>query len=158
MKLLTISFAVGALAIASPAFAQVRAQDIPGVARALQTAGYSTEVGVDGIGDPMITSTVAGARFQVFFYNCTNHADCATVQFHIGYVVNPKVSASTMDAWNGSQRFGRAHLDKDGDPILEMDLDLDDGGISQALFEDNLEFWSSIVPKFETHIGYRPKS
>ncbi len=36
-----------------------------------------------------------------------------------------------------------------------MDLDLDDGGISQALFNDNVEFWASVVGDFERHIGYR---
>ena len=53
-----------------------------------------------------------------------------------------------------SERFGRAYLDKESDPILEMDVDLDDGGLSPDLFVDNLEFWTSVMPKFEKHIGY----
>jgi hypothetical protein len=35
-----------------------------------------------------------------------------------------------------------------------MDVDLDDGGLSPDLFVDNLEFWTSVLPKFEKHIGY----
>ena len=35
-----------------------------------------------------------------------------------------------------------------------MDVDLDDGGLSTALFTDNLEFWTSVVGRFEKHIGY----
>ncbi|MDB5673507.1 MAG: YbjN protein, partial [Sphingomonas bacterium] len=46
---------------------------------------------------------------------------------------------------------------KEHDPILEMDVDLDDGGVSPALFIDNIEFWTSILGKFEGQIGYRKK-
>ncbi|MBO9623072.1 MAG: YbjN domain-containing protein [Sphingomonas sp.] len=140
---------------AAPAQAQmVKAQDPQGIIRALQAAGYSATLGVDGTGDPMITSGVGGSKFQVFFYNCTDHKACATVQFHIGYDLSTSPGLQSINEWNSSQRFGRAHLDKENDPILEMDLDLDDGGMSQALFEDNLEFWASVVGRFEKHIGY----
>jgi hypothetical protein len=33
-----------------------------------------------------------------------------------------------------------------------MDVDLDDGGISSKLFEDNLEFWVLLMAQFEKHI------
>jgi hypothetical protein len=34
-----------------------------------------------------------------------------------------------------------------------MDVDLDDGGVSTKLFEDNLEFWVAVMAAFEKHIG-----
>jgi hypothetical protein len=140
---------------ALPAQAQmVRAQDPQGVVRALQAAGYAATLGTDPTGDPMITSGVGGTKFQVFFYNCTDHKACATVQLHVGYDLSTSVGLESINDWNRGQRFGRAHLDKENDPILEMDIDLDDGGMSQPLFEDNLEFWASLVAKFEKHIGY----
>lgn len=133
----------------------VRAQDPSSVVRALIGGGYSAKLGVDKVGDPMITSAVGGTTFQIFFYNCTNHTQCATVQFHSGYDLDTTLSLDTINEWNRSERFGRAYLDKENDPILEMDVDLDDGGLSPLLFIDNVEFWSSILGKFEKHIGYR---
>jgi hypothetical protein len=133
----------------------VRAQDPGSVVRALQGGGYSAKLGVDKVGDPMVTSAVGGTTFQIFFYNCTNHKDCATVQFHSGYDFDHALPLETINEWNRSQRFGRAYLDKENDPILEMDVDLDDGGVAPLLFIDNIEFWTSILGNYEKHIGYR---
>ena len=65
-----------------------------------------------------ITSGSSGTTFQVFFYNCTAHKACATVQFHAGYDLTKGLAMDRVNAWNSSQRFGRAYLDKDSDPIL----------------------------------------
>ena len=157
MKILGLVLAAAAALSAVPAgaAAMVRAQDPQSIVAAMQEAGYTAKLGVDKVGDPMITSGYSGTTFQVLFYNCTNHKDCATIQFHSGYDMKEKVSLEAVNEWNRTQRFGRAFLDKDNDPILEMDLDLDDGGVSPALFVDNLEFWTSVLPKFEQRIGYR---
>ena len=147
-----------ALAFGSAAGAaapMVRAQDPQSLVNAMQKAGYKAELGTDKVGDPMISSGYSGSTFQVFFYNCTDHKACVTVQFHAGYDVNEALPLETLNAWNKSQRFGRAYLDQEDDPIVEMDVDLDDGGIAPLLFIDNLEFWTSSLGKFETHIGYR---
>ncbi|MEA3050388.1 MAG: hypothetical protein QOG84_2224 [Sphingomonadales bacterium] len=133
----------------------VHAQDPSTVVRALVGGGYSAKLGVDKVGDPMVTSAVGGTSFQIFFYNCTNHTGCATVQFHSGYDLNTSPGLETINEWNRSERFGRAYLDKENDPILEMDVDLDDGGLSPLLFIDNIEFWGTILGKFEQHIGIR---
>ena len=77
-----------------------------------------------------------------------------TVQFHAGYDLKAAPSLASINEWNRRQRFGRAYLDGENDPILEMDVDLDDGGLSEALFIDNLEFWTSAMGGFEKHIGF----
>ena len=133
----------------------VRAQDPGTLVRALQQAGYVAELGDDMVGDPKISSVVAGTTFQIFFYNCTNHANCATVQFHSGYDLRVPITLELLNQHNQEQRFARAYLDKEDDPILAMDIDLDDGGISPALFVDNLEFWATVLQDFERRIGYR---
>jgi hypothetical protein len=153
-KWLAIAAVAGAWAL--PAQAQmVRGQDPGTLVSALQKGGYAAKLGTDKVGDPMITSGVNGTTFQIFFYNCTSNKNCATVQFHSGYDLTKPVGLERINEWNRSQRFGRAYLDKEDDPILEMDVDLDDGGLSPALFIDNIEFWSSILGNFEKHIGYR---
>jgi len=156
MRTFILAISIAALG-ASPAFAQqVTAKDPQSVARALQAAGYQAELQKDSEGDPMILSASSGSKFGVFFYNCTNNANCATVQFHAGFDTDPSKAPSLerINAWNRSQRFGRAYLDNEGDPAIEMDIDLDDGGMSQALFIDNLEFWVSVLAQFEKDIGW----
>jgi len=141
---------------ALPAQAQmVKAQEPESVVHALQQAGYAAKLGADDTGDPMISSGVDGSQFKVFFYNCTDHEQCATVQFHIGFDLKENIGLARINEWNRTQRFGRAYLDAENDPILQMDVDLDDGGLSMALFTDNLEFWSSVVGKFKGHIGFK---
>ena len=156
MKLIRLAAAAALAAHAVPSAAQmVRAQDPQSLVVALQGAGYAAKLGTDRVGDPMITSGVSGSNFQIFFYNCTEHRDCATVQFHSGYDVRNPVDLPKLNEWNRTKRFARAFLDKENDPILEMDVDLDDGGLSPALFIDNIEFWASILGDFERYIGYR---
>ena len=156
MRRTTVGLTALAAVWAMPAAAQqmVRAQDPGSVVQALRNAGYRADLGTDRVGDPMINSAYNGSSFEIFFYNCTNNTECATVQFHSGYDFNQSPGLQLINEWNKSQRFGRAYLDGEDDPILEMDVDLDDGGLSPLLFIDNVEFWTSVLGKFETHIGY----
>ena len=155
MKWFGLALAASAFGLAMPAAAaSVQAQDPESLVTALRNAGYDAKLGTDKVGDPMITSDIDGTNFQIFFYNCTDHEECATVQFHAGYDLTKSTTLTSINSWNQTQRFGRAFLDKEGDPILEMDLDLDDGGLSPALFIDNVEFWASVLGKFEETIGY----
>jgi len=155
MRMIQVALAALIAGTAVPAGAQmVQAQDPQSLVAAMQAAGYAAKLGTDKVGDPMITSGSSGTAFQIFFYNCTAHKACATVQFHAGYDLEKGLAMDRINAWNSSQRFGRAYLDKDNDPIVEMDLDLDDGGLSRALFNDNIEFWTSIMTAFQKHIGY----
>jgi len=156
VKAMLAAATLAVTALAAPAQAQlVKAQDPQSLMRALQNAGYAAQLGVDGVGDPKITSASGGTTFQIFFYNCTDHKECATIQFHSGYDLDKAPSFELINEWSRGQRFARAYLDKENDPILEMDVDLDDGGLSPALFIDNMEFWTASLAKFEKHIGFR---
>jgi hypothetical protein len=151
-------FAVAAVAAlwVVPAHSQmVKAQEPKTLVRALQKEGYAAKLETDKIGEPMITSGVSGTTFQIFFYNCTDKKACATVQFYSGYELKEPISLEKMNEWNSTKRFGRASVEKGNDPVLKMDVDLDDGGISQNLFIDNLEFWVAVLSDFEKFIGYR---
>jgi type 1 fimbria pilin len=155
MKTKLLPIMILASACAAPAAAQmVKAQDPGSIVTALKDAGYEATLGTDGAGDPIITSKHEGSAFKILFYNCTNNTNCATVQFHSGYEIQSGIALDKINAWNRTQRFGRAYLDGEGDPIVEMDLDLDDGGVSKALFADNFQFWISVLNQFEKHIGW----
>ena len=131
--------------------ANVAATDPQSLVAALQGAGYKAALGKDNTGDPKITSATSGANFTINFYGCTKNVSCKTITFYAGWS-GTKATVEMMNEWNKAKRFSRAYIDKDGDPVLELDVDLDDGGMSSALFIDNVEFWESVVGDFKKHI------
>jgi hypothetical protein len=151
---LTLSGAAPGAPVTPPA-PLVRALDPQSVVDALQTAGYMAKLGVDGTGDPMVTSASSGTKFYIYFYGCSGHKACATIEFHSGYHLDKPAALDKINDWNWNHRFGRAYLDKDKDPVLEMDLDLDVGGMTQALFADNLDTWATVMGAYERLIGWR---
>ena len=159
LRHITIACLAGATALvaASPALGQqVTAKDPAVIAKVLQDAGFQAKIEKADDDSPMIVSASSGSKFSVFFMNCTKSADCRTVQFYTAYDTKPEATPNLekINEWNRTMRFGRAYLDGSGDPAIEMDVDLDDGGMSNGLFIDNLEFWTSIMAAFEEHIGW----
>jgi hypothetical protein len=153
-RILALGLAAAAVfGAGSAAQAQMVTANPASVAKVLQANGYRAEVTKDDSGDPMIKSASSGTNFLVLFYGCTNNANCTTIQFFAGYTDADNGSLSAINEWNAKNRFGRAYLSDKGAARLEMDVDLDDGGMSSALFEDNLEFWVAIMSSFEKHIS-----
>lgn len=146
--------AVAAIVAGVPATAQtVQGTKPETIMTALREAGYRAALSKDNAGDPVIKSGAAGVDFSVLFYNCTEHKDCKTVQFYAGFV-KKGVTLDTMNTWNAEHRFGRAYLDDEKDPRIEMDLDLDKGGMSSALFQANLATWESLLGDFQKAIDF----
>lgn len=108
----------------------------------------------DDLGDPMLTSRVSATELNVYFYGCTNNADCTPIQISAGYDTDDGVSMDLINAWNAGHRFGRAYLDKEDDPYVEMDMNLDHGGVSEGNFRDTLDWWRVVVEAFEDHIEW----
>jgi len=50
-------------------------------------------------------------------------------------------------------RFGRAYLDDEMNPILEMDVDLELGATTEPL-ESVIGTWAAVVPAFKTFIDF----
>jgi opacity protein-like surface antigen len=145
--MLAVLFSAGAQA------QMVTAQNPASLVGALQGAGYRAELTKDSQGDPMINSASSGSNFVVYFYGCTNNIDCKTIQFMSSYKTEKIPELSLINDWNRRKRFARAWIENNGKTYLAMDVDIDDGGISSKLFEDNLEFWVSLMASFEKHIG-----
>ena len=135
-------------AIAAPASAQlISAANPEAVASAMRDKGFAVELTTDGEGDPMIKSDMDGDLFVVVFHNCTDNKDCKTLQFYMGFT-EPVVSLERLNGWNQKHRFGFVYNDEEGDPGLEMDIDLDHGGMPKVLFEDNLDTWTTLATEF----------
>jgi hypothetical protein len=152
---LALSLAVAAVfANAGVAQAQmVTAKDPSSVIKVLQNAGYKAELSKDDSGDPLIQSASSGSNFAVLFYGCTDNRNCARIQFAVTYTDKKNVGLDVFNAWNAKNYFGRVYRNEQGTARLEMDVDLDDGGMSSLLFQDNLEWWVTVMANFEKHLN-----
>lgn len=154
-----ISLALAAFAtlvFAAPARAQsVIATNPISVVQALQSAGYPAVLGRDEQGAPKIDTSVGGTSFIVYFFDCTNGSDCRAVQFHSSYE-GEAPALETMNRWNRDYRYTRAFVTAEGNPALELDINLDSpGGMSRRLFLDSLDLYVSLLPQFERLIGWQ---
>lgn len=151
MRLRQVPVMLAALAWACPAAAQmVSAKDPQTLVAALQAKGYQAQLGATA-GEPSIVSGAGGVRFHIFFENCTEGKDCTTVTFMTGFT-DIDSSVERMNAWNRQNRFVRAYIDAEGDPVLKMDVDLDHAGIPQANFGEYVDIWATQAPKFLTFL------
>lgn len=125
----------------------VRAEDVVTI---FQNEGYKAKLGVDNVGDPMIETSVSGIPTNVFFYDCDN-GYCKDIQFNAYWTLDTPLSQLVIASWNEDFRFGKAHLDAEGDPQINIDLQLNSGGTAQ-LIASYLELADSVISNFEDHI------
>lgn len=137
-----------AAAAASPAFAQNVVADAEQIASVLRDAGYKAELRTDDEGDPYISSGSGGYSFAMFFYGCEAGRNCKSVQYYAGFDTQRRPDLEKMNEYARTKRWGRIYVDNSGDPAIEMDIDLEDGGMPPALFADNLEFWEAAMQAF----------
>lgn len=146
-------FAALGLVAPGAAMAQmVQAADPASLVRELQGMGYRAELTRDDSGDPLIRSASSGTDFLILFYGCEDGKSCDTVQFFAGFSDPENGSVAAMNIWNSKNRFSRAYIAESGAARIELDLDLDDGGMSSALFRDNIEFWTIVMARFESYV------
>ncbi len=133
------------------AHAQYAATNPAGLAQALQGAGYKAELGKDSTGDPMITSSSGGSNFVIYTYGCVKNTACKTIQFSSTY--SGTYSLARINQWNKDKRWGQAHLTDSGSARVQMDVDMEQGGMTRALFIDNVEYWVATMAAFEKFIA-----
>jgi len=134
--------------LAQPSRASNIVADLDQVAMTMKKAGYQAEL-ASNLGERYLTAELDGYKFMVLPYGCDeSKRNCKSLQFFIAF--NPETSPSleAMNAYARENRWGRVYLDKDGDPALEFDLDLEKGGMSEDLFLDNVAYWEAIVQAF----------
>ena len=107
----------------------------------------------DSTGDPMVSGTIGQTQYAVFFYGCTDGADCTTIQFMSSYVNPGAVDSTAINTWNAEKRFGKAFLDDEGDPVIEMNVNLW-SGVSENNLNDTFDWWRVVIESFEEYIGF----
>ncbi len=122
------------------------------VIEVLQASGYRAQADVDGVGDPMVHSATDGTSYAIYFYGCEGQR-CTSIGFQAGYAMKKPPSLAKINEWNREMRFGRAHIDAEMDPIIEMDVDLELGATTEQL-QSVIATWALVVPAFETFIDF----
>ena len=91
----------------------------------MRAEGY--EATLDGEGN--VRWKLEGFRSSIFVAK-----DQKAIQFHSSFS-DGSATLKKVNEWNRTKRFSRAYLDDDGEPHLELDLELD-GGVTQARIID----------------------
>lgn len=142
------------IALASPVLAEsVDATDPEKLASLIRDLGYRATIEQDDVGDPMIRSSAGGIEFLIYFYGCDGGERCRTVLFQVAYDLESGTTADVVENWNENMLFGRAYLDEESDPWLEMPVNLF-GGVTSENFVDTFDWWETVLDDFESHIGF----
>ena len=143
-----------AICIPSAAVAQNVTADHERIAEVLRDAGYRATIEGDIPAERYVASGTSGIGFTISFFDCNKGgADCKTVMFSAWSEDETPPSFEEMNQFNMCQRWGRAYIDEEGDPTIEMDLDLENGGISPELFIDNVEYFDVALRQFQTFLA-----
>lgn len=70
----------------------------------------------------------------------------------MGFNDAKKTTLETLNDWNENKRFARAYRDDSGDPVLEMDVDLDFNGIPRENVGEAVNTWKALMTAFQKHI------
>eukprot|EP01033_Poteriospumella_lacustris_P011188 gene11188-7960_t len=66
-------------------------------------------------------------------------------------VGSPEQMLQIVNQWNTEKRFSRSYVDRDGDPVLELDLDMN-GGVTYQRLEDFLATVTKSVLAWTMHM------
>lgn len=114
--------------------------------------GYgAVEVTSDAVGDPMLRGRMDGKQYLVLFYGCENGRNCTNIQFRAAWVNTGAVTQSTIQVWNNDNRFGKATLDAENDPVIQWDVNLF-GGVSRTNLDDTFDWWRVVLDGFADHL------
>ncbi len=134
--------------------AEVTASNAYNILQAIHEFGYTATMEKDSDGDPKISGKVSSTNFNVYFYGCSDNTNCKSLIFKAGYNLTNGITASKINEWNRNKRFSRAYIDDEGDPFLEMDVNLDYDGVGNKNFQDTLDWWRVSVESFEEFIDW----
>lgn len=125
------------------------------IASLMQKAGYRAKLVTDD-GNPYLESSAEGANFTIFWQNCKEGRSCEDLMLRSSYVRDKEKPATlkTINDFNREFRFTRAYLDKDSDPVIEMDIIFTDGLMDAKAFEEHIEIWSNSLNRFHKAIDF----
>lgn len=149
------ALALGAAIVfsATPAQAELVSAKNPAAIKAIiESQGWPAKLISKADEDPYIESNRNGLKFLVLFLNCEDHKNCKTLQYYMGFNDAKDVSLDRLNEWNKEKRFARAYRDDEGDPVLEMDVDLDFAGLPRENIGETFNTWASLMDSYREFI------
>ena len=148
-----LALATTVLFSATPAHAELINATNPATIKAIvESQGWPATIVAKEGDDPYIESTRSGLKFLVLFMNCEEGQKCKTLQYYMGFSDAKDVSLERLNQWNKDKRFARAYKDDEGDPVLEMDVDLDFAGIPRENVGETFNTWASLMDSFREYV------
>lgn len=146
-------FATVTAIIATPAQAELVNAKNPATIKAIvESQGWPATLISKPGDDPYIESTRSGLKFLVLFMNCTDNKNCKTLQYYMGFSDAKNVTLEKLNKWNKGKRFARGYKDDEGDPVLEMDVDLDFAGIPRENVGETLNTWAALMDSYREFV------
>lgn len=137
-----LALAAVAVVLAGP----VSAQQLRERLTAEQLNGLLRSKGLDGTVNEKGNVVLQNNGSKIVFFVANQ-----TLQAYFG-LRGTTATIITMNEWNKTKRFGRAYLDAEGDPVVELDYDLE-GGVS----DDSVKVWfdtvTAVVRSFRTFVS-----
>jgi hypothetical protein len=111
--------------------------------------GYgSANLEKDSDGNPQIAGRLEGVKYWIYFYGCTNGANCRSIQFSTGYT--DPFTAAKANEWNYQYRYVKAYESKGSN--FRMDVDFQ-GGVSRDNLDAQFDTWSGFIPTIKDFIS-----
>lgn len=107
----------------------------------MDNEGYAVELNESGF----VQWKLDGFRCQIFVAK-----DNESIQFHSSFG-DGNATLKRINAWNSTKRYSRTYLDDDGDPHLELDLDMC-GGVTLDRIRDFLKTCKVSFPAWRTEV------
>ncbi len=145
------SLASEALAQKRPPRSQTQGETIgrifPGqMAALLRDRGNPAEVVTEN-NRTRIRTEIGNRRSSIYFYAC-NDDGCQSIQYRTLFQRHERFTLAFVNAWNYEKRFAKVYLDRDGDLVLEWDVDLD-GGVSVAYVAESIATFQTMLNTFD---------
>ena len=148
-----LALSVAAFFTAAPAQAElINATNPETIKAVVESQGWPATIVARPGDDPYIESNRNGLKFLVLFMNCDEGQRCKTLQYYMGFSDAKDVTLERLNQWNKEKRFARAYKDDAGDPVLEMDVDLDFAGIPRENVGETFNTWASLMDSFREYV------
>lgn len=158
MKFLSVSsLALAAMLAAPAALAADRYDNITGadMLQILNEVGYEGTLATDNEGDPMITGSIQGFKYTVFFYRCNKQQhpeSCLDLQFHSSFKNDTNANYAAVNSYNRDNRFGQAFFQENGEIGLDMSATLQ-GGVTRQHIKEIIDWWKVTLTAFPKKMG-----
>jgi hypothetical protein len=141
----------------TPSAAQERTpapNELDRMVRLLQEVGYRAAPS-EGASVPTIETKFSGVATYVQVLNCEDEQQvrgCEVLRFYAGFDKPDGIDMKLVNDWNYEKYFGRAYLDEENDPFIDLVVSMVDA--SDANIKDVINWWDVVMGQFTDHIDW----